>query len=1158
MKIVKAFSLILVVTLTLSTFGAASAQPLQQDPDDATIRQVLLDTVDQLGWPMPPPGEKRVEFDTTARGGLLYTASKYRYIGQAYITDAYVQIWAFPDESTAAGGFIPDELTGTFHGYPDYTWHYHQPQPPKTHTYFDWLAGRFIFEVYPKNEEVAEALYANAVAHGLIPPGSDEDGDVTPPAETPEPTPTITPEPGGDIVLKASKDGYAGATQTVDNGDNFGSILITGKVTDQNTGAGIEGATVEIVSGANGASTATDADGSYALTAVVPTGQDSGEVNNVDFALPVQADLKVEVAASRTSLAADGISTAEITVRVTDPAGNPLPNREFTLEAGGDVGPGSVEPAQATTDADGLIHATYTAFKPDPQAGGRHEVTVYARDAATGVSGFTDLTVSQHQLVVVLQNEYIPPCSQCLFPSELNISLRDDQDRPIPDAPVIVRLDGGDGTLMTDPTSNDANRELALTTDGEGRATAYYKWQGTPDVKEAVQKVVVLEETTNAQEERTVNIHGLDLVIARVEEAGFKGVTGAQAFLKIYVKDLLHPDLSLERFKGNPSYPLGLRVVIRQYHSDGPAVSMPYEETIGWDQDGGGIYVKRYSTPYMPTIIPVNDGHTWYDIRVDAVDGNDAYLPDPFRGNNSTIVALKTGTPEGWLTIFLMNGILTPKNHIGVFIKCAASFWPPTATAIAIVDIFNEAYRIYKTTNRWDIYDLNRKLAVQQVEHLKDVGLFDKLLAKRLGIIDNIATCMYDLLSVAQGSARSSHCGLCALPPAQLQQEVSPEEANDVLDKAVHGMLSDLPEYRGVIVFNQNLSSASLVDGSGNAVDDPNMVSSQNNLAVYLVPLDPAYSLQIDTDQPFEIAVYEPGGDEATKRTYRHAVTAEGPLKATMDVSSGSDFALSLDRGADGTVDETLTAAETVLDVAPPTVSEVWPADGDTVSANRPTIAATYADNPGGSGVDGSSVRVLIDGVDWTVEATVGESSFSYTPGALADGTHEVTLVIADQEGNHLSETWSFTVQSGGMEALVAGVGIVTILLLGAGVLGGGVVVAAVVAIPLRKRREPALVGIAAQAAAIQKQVQAGFLYPSQVQPLTAFDRRGRQWSLDPLRRTWAVWNGVMWQPARKPVGGLSAGIVVALAVGILIVVGSCLALVALGLAPGLLLFLSW
>ena len=97
--------------------------------------------------------------------------------------------------------------------------------------------------------------------------------------------PTVTPTVGGPpIVLKASLDGKGEATRSLPNNDNYGVIMIDGKVTDQD-GKGVGGANVEVVSGADFAAITTNPDGTYSIVVSVPEGMGNGIYQEVNFTL---------------------------------------------------------------------------------------------------------------------------------------------------------------------------------------------------------------------------------------------------------------------------------------------------------------------------------------------------------------------------------------------------------------------------------------------------------------------------------------------------------------------------------------------------------------------------------------------------------------------------------------------------------------------------------------------------------------------------------------------------------------------------------------------------------------------------------------------------------------------------------------------------------
>ncbi|MBA7502656.1 hypothetical protein ES706_01249 [subsurface metagenome] len=99
----------------------------------------------------------------------------------------------------------------------------------------------------------------------------------------------------------------------------------------------------------------------------------------------------------------------------------------------------------------------------------------------------------------------------------------------------------------------------------------------------------------------------------------------------------------------------------------------------------------------------------------------------------------------------------------------------------------------------------------------------------------------------------------------------------------------------------------------------------------------------------------------------------------------------------------------TVNDVVAPTITNLMPANGSTVSTGTPAIGADYSDVL--SGIDVASVTIRLGGSDVTDDATVTASGVSYVPTvALADGSYTVEVSVQDRVGNPATETWSFTV----------------------------------------------------------------------------------------------------------------------------------------------------
>ncbi len=95
-------------------------------------------------------------------------------------------------------------------------------------------------------------------------------------------------------------------------------------------------------------------------------------------------------------------------------------------------------------------------------------------------------------------------------------------------------------------------------------------------------------------------------------------------------------------------------------------------------------------------------------------------------------------------------------------------------------------------------------------------------------------------------------------------------------------------------------------------------------------------------------------------------------------------------------------------DSSPPSISGLVPANGSLLSSATPVVAASFLD--AGSGVDPTSVRLVLDGVDRTAGAQVGASGLSWSPpSALPDGVHAAEIALRDNAGNEARAEWSFT-----------------------------------------------------------------------------------------------------------------------------------------------------
>ena len=99
------------------------------------------------------------------------------------------------------------------------------------------------------------------------------------------------------------------------------------------------------------------------------------------------------------------------------------------------------------------------------------------------------------------------------------------------------------------------------------------------------------------------------------------------------------------------------------------------------------------------------------------------------------------------------------------------------------------------------------------------------------------------------------------------------------------------------------------------------------------------------------------------------------------------------------------------VDTIAPLISITAPAAAAFTNNNRLPIAVSYSDS--GSGIDATSFRILIDGIDHTAEFTAIDTGASGAPAAaLTDGTHSISVSISDFAGNTSTATSSFAVDT--------------------------------------------------------------------------------------------------------------------------------------------------
>jgi hypothetical protein len=925
---------------------------------------------------------------------------------------------------------------------------------------FAWLMGDLLFQTndslahemecpdpFPADaQRLAEALYNAAVQNGLD----------TGSAPTDAPTPQASPTPGEQIVLRASKSGFSEDIQAYSNTANAGSVFIYGVVTDRISGEPLPNVTVEIISGAGPVSALTAEDGTYSLTAAVPGGSGSAEAT-LSFSLELTAELYIDVMAFvLDDFLADGESTVDVQAAVYDQQGSPLPGRTLQLTAlVADGSPwGQITIQNTSTDDFGTAYATLTAAKNQPGAMTTQDplpVTLIATDTVTGIEGRAQIDVN-HYFPKVDYYPTLPTCADC-SPYPITVTVLDLNENPVAGVTVTAQLQSGSGELMVDKLAGTGASQVSAETGPGGQATLFLK-PAIPDLRsESALSILVYEEKTNTSANLQIKVEPLDIALGKVEQVAFTGVTNTNAYFYLYLKDMLHRDSPLDRLGLEKNSPVKYLVDIKQFYSDGSAVSPEYLETTYLTRsNSGGIVLKDFNNnPPTPHVVPVNDGVTFYRVRVDAVDNESGNLIyDPYLPNNDTIIAVRTGSPGGWLHTFLMNGALSPSNHTGAMIKCAAAFLPGLGDAVTLIDALNEGYKLSQSVqgNEWDLYALGQKLVDASAGGAAEaVGVSEKV-AGRVGIAGKIAGCIKDHLSIemkagGQSTGTVSPGGALCL---QIFRPGDPKGAiNDfsgTFDPFFHGFISDLDGYQGVMVMTPPEGSAEVLDAAQTPVTS-SWKTTENGVSLFILPTGQPFMLQMYSPGDANVTIYDPG-DGTNRLTINHNVEPGGSMTGIINLGPGSDYALFLDTNADGQADQTLTPQITQLDTSRPNVTEYSPTDK---TGSKATLSAAFQDE-GGSGVDPASFKIVVDGVDLTTQADVTATAISVDVSNLPPGEHRVVVGVQDGDGNAGVAEWSF--QS--TDASMGGAGLPVVLI---SVLAGLIGLAGVVAFGIIFLRKP-------------------------------------------------------------------------------------------------------
>lgn len=115
-------------------------------------------------------------------------------------------------------------------------------------------------------------------------------------------------------------------------------------------------------------------------------------------------------------------------------------------------------------------------------------------------------------------------------------------------------------------------------------------------------------------------------------------------------------------------------------------------------------------------------------------------------------------------------------------------------------------------------------------------------------------------------------------------------------------------------------------------------------------------------------------------------------------------------------------------DLDGPTILSPQPLDGLWLDTDQVEITATILDiGVVASGVDPATLSLEVDGVDQTSEAQFMDDVLSWTGTGLADGSHSVRIVVADQLGNERVSAWTFHIDGQAPNLALVGAPTVTL-----------------------------------------------------------------------------------------------------------------------------------
>jgi hypothetical protein len=170
-----------------------------------------------------------------------------------------------------------------------------------------------------------------------------------------------------------------------------------------------------------------------------------------------------------------------------------------------------------------------------------------------------------------------------------------------------------------------------------------------------------------------------------------------------------------------------------------------------------------------------------------------------------------------------------------------------------------------------------------------------------------------------------------------------------------------------------------------------------------------SYYVQFDAGCPIDVG--DAGSMAANAWTWVDYQDGSTTTHTSTTLTSGNHTVTMIGREAGVKLDRVLLLSDTCVptgtgancvDTTAPTVSLTAPTSGQTVSGSTVSLAATAADEAGGSGL--SKVDFKIDGAIVNTDTT-SPYQYSWNSGTVADGSHTVQAVATDGAGNTTSTT---------------------------------------------------------------------------------------------------------------------------------------------------------